>query len=148
MARNAQGTQVFVDALLLSEGGTPTFATQLLCPRSISDIQGGDRQEIEVTTLCDVAKQYELGIRDEGSVTMDIDWDITDPGQQIVQSAYEATGLANRISVRIVLPADGTDPAVNVDFEALVKKFSKSASVDDVWKAQIEFRLVTPVAYS
>ena len=148
MARNAQGTTVFVDVLTASTGGAPTYATQLICPTNISDIQSGDRAEIDTTTLCDVAKQYELGLVDEGSITMDINWDPTDAGQILVQNAYDATGPANRISLRIAVPVNGTDPAFNIDAEVLVKKFTKSAAVDDVWKGSLEFRVVGAVSYS
>lgn len=147
-ARTAQGTTLWVDTLLASTGATPTFPTQVICPTSIGDIGGGDRTEIDVSTLCSMSKEFLLGLRDEGELTIELPWCATDAGQSIVQTAYDDNGAGNRLSFQIRVPADGTDPAVNFTFEALVKQFSKSMAVDEYIKGSMSLRIVTPIAQS
>ena len=145
MARKAQGTTVDVDVLLPSKSETPTYSDQLSCPMTISGIGGGDRAEIDTTTLCSTAKEFMLGLKDEGTIQMEMPWDPVDAGQAIVQTAADATGDANRLAWQITFPADGGDPAVVATFEGLVKKFEKSAGVDDILKANLEVRVVTAI---
>ena len=120
MARPAQGTTVFVDTLLQSQGATPTFTTQVKCPMNIGGIGSGDRTEIEVSTLCSQVKEYILGLKDEGEISMEMPYDPLDPGQALIQTARDATGIANRLSFQINIPADGADAAITFTFEALV----------------------------
>lgn len=63
----------------------------------------GSKDEIEVTTLVDTAKRYIGGLRDDGTVDCEGNFqDTEDAGLTIVRSNYEGTANAN-INFRITI---------------------------------------------
>lgn len=96
---------------------------------------GGQANEIDVTDLSSTAKEFRMGLQDEGSITLDINY--------IPQNAVHAalrTDRANQTlsSYRITF----TDsPMTTWTFTAYVLGFEVSNGVDDVTKASITLRV-------
>lgn len=70
---------------------------------SFSDLDGGDSAEIDVTHLQSVAKEYLLGLPDNGTFSMELNFIAGDAGQTAFRAARVARGLRN---FRVVLPDD------------------------------------------
>ena len=123
--------------LTYTSGGTATPATYTAIAnvRSFSDFESGSAAEIEVTHLASTAKEFRLGLVDNGSFTMTIDHSNADGGQAALQ-ARRLDGVAT--NMKVTLPS-GTTPVAS--FSGLVKKFTKSAAVDGVITASVDVRV-------
>ena len=56
-----------------------------ICGSSISGLGSGTAAEIDTTTLCSTAKEYVMGLKDEGSMTLSVPYDPADVGQKRLQ---------------------------------------------------------------
>ena len=121
----------------LTATGTGTGATYTAIGnvRSFSDFESGSAAEIDVTNLASTAKEFRLGLVDNGSFTMTIDHSNADGGQAALQ-ARRIDGVA--VNMKVILPT-GTTPTAS--FSGLVKKFTKSAAVDGVVTASVDVRV-------
>jgi hypothetical protein len=123
--------------LTYTSGGTATAATftAIANVKSISDLESGSASEIDVTNLASTAKEFRLGLADNGSFSLTIDHSNADAGQALLQ-AKRISGAA--VNMKVILPS-GTTPTAS--FSALVKKFSKTAAVDGVVGATCDVRV-------
>lgn len=131
---NAQGTVFKIGA-----AATPTVADATVCIISFSGFDG-EANEIDVTTLCSTAKEYRLGLRDQGNFSIEINFDPADSGQIAIETA-QATGAVRACELVLSNNAKAT-------FNALVKSFSKTGGVDDVLKASVNMRITGDVAWA
>lgn len=100
----------------------------------------GEADEIDTTNLASAAKEYLLGITDEGKVTLGLDQKNADTGQAAMRAARAASSLQN---FRMQFP-DGT----TATFSAFVKKFSTTLGVNQAVKADVDLRISGPVTWS
>jgi len=114
---------------------TPQTYTTINNVRSGTDLESGSSPEIDVTDLTSTAKEYRLGLVDNGSFSMSVFHANSDGGQAALQ-ARRIDGAA--VNMKITLPS-GTTPVAS--FSALVKKFSKSVAVDGVVEASVDIRV-------
>ena len=114
---------------------TPATYTAIANIRSFSDFESGSAAEIDVTNMASTAKEYRLGLVDNGSFSMTIDHSNADTGQAALQ-ARRLDGVST--NMKVILPT-GTTPTAS--FAGLVKKFTKSASVDGVVTASVDVRV-------
>jgi len=122
---------------------TPVTYTTLGNVRSITDLESGSASEIDVTHLQSTAKEWRLGLVDNGSVSLDLDRVNSDAGQAAAQ-ARRIDGVATNF--KIVLPS-GTTPTAS--FSGLVRKFSvASIAVDGVVKGAVEIRVNGAITWS
>ena len=123
--------------LTYTSGGTATPATYTAIAnvKTVSDVQSGSASEIDVTNLASTAKEYRLGLVDNGSISMGIHLSFADAGQAALQARL-LDGVA--VNMKVILPS-GTTPTAS--FSALVKKFSKSAAVDGVVEGTADIRI-------
>jgi Lambda phage tail tube protein, TTP len=130
--------------LTYTSGGTATPATYTAIAnvRSFSDFESGSAAEIDVTNFASTAKEYRLGLVDNGSFTMTIDHSNADSGQAALQ-ARRLDGVA--ANMKVILPS-GTTPTAS--FSGLVKKFTKSAAVDGVVTASVDVRVNGAITWS
>jgi predicted secreted protein len=97
----------------------------------------GEANEIEVTSSLSLAKEFLVGLPDEGNISLDMILVPADAGQVALRAAKNNQGLRN---FQITLP-DGTV----LDLKARVKSFTMSGGTDDKWTASTALRISGPV---
>jgi hypothetical protein len=103
----------------------------------VSNIQGpgGQANEIDVTDLDSTAKEFRMGLQDEGSITLDI---MYIPGN----AAHAALRAARAAQALTGFQIAFTDSPVTLwQFNGFVLGFEISNSVDDVTKASVTIRV-------
>ncbi len=114
-------------------GGTEIFTTV----GEVFDIQGpdGEASEIDVTDFASTAREFKMGLKDEGRVTVQLYRVASDAEQNGLLSDRSAKTLRN---FEIVLTDAGT---LTLSFAAYVLGFSYSMSPDDSIKASVTLRI-------
>lgn len=136
-AISAQGSKVFVDTG--TDANTPTW-TQIKGVKTYSGFDG-TATVIDTTDLDSTAKEKRPGLMDNGQFSMDVNRNITDPGQ--------AALLANQAN-QVVIGFKLQYPDGSADqFEAFVSSFPIAGGVDAVITSTVTLEVsgpVTPVA--
>ena len=107
----------------------------------VSGVDGFDGQanEIDVTHLSSIGKEYLLGLQDFGTVSFDVFLKNSDTGQAALRTAKES-GAAKVFTI--------TDSAGQVmSFVAYVKSFTVSMSADDSVKGKVSLRITGAPAW-
>jgi len=133
-AISAQGTVISIES-----ADSPGTFVPIGNVKSFSDLEGGSAGEIDVTDMTSTAKEFLIGLRDNGSVTLSVLHKRGDPGQDIVDDR-RADGAAANFKVELPDSSEAT-------FTALVKKFSKSGGVDAAVTGSIELRVTGDVEW-
>jgi hypothetical protein len=130
--------------LTYTSGGTATPATYTAIANIVnfSEFESGSAAEKEVTNLSSTAKEFRLGLVDNGSFSMQVHHSNADAGQAAAQ-ARRIDGAA--VNMKVILPS-GTTPTAS--FSGLIKKFSKSGAVDDVVNGAIDVRVNGAITWS
>ncbi|AQW28809.1 phage tail tube protein [Ralstonia syzygii subsp. celebesensis] len=104
---------------------TPTAWTEI---KNLLSFKGFDGQasEIDKTNLSSTAKEFMLGLQDNGHFTVDLDRDFADPGQGAMFAAKEASALK---PFKLVLPNGKT-----ATFNGYVKNAPLDGGVDQILK--------------
>jgi hypothetical protein len=118
-----------------TSGGT--FAPQIytaFCELTGLDQQDGTSDEIDVTTICSTAKEFEVGLSDSGTVTLNYNF----APKTAVQAAFAAAKKAGtQVAVRLGFPnAGGT-----IVMLGSVQQSSFSGSVGGVWTGSTSLKL-------
>ena len=96
---------------------------------------GGQANEIDVTDLSSTAKEFRMGLQDEGSITLDINYI---PANTVHAGLRSDRANQTLRSFRITF----TDsPVTTWTFSAYVLGFEVSNAVDDVTKASVTLRV-------
>jgi len=108
------------------DGATPTEAFAAVPKlRSLSG-PDGSATEIDITTLDSTAREYALGLKDSGTITIEGNYVPTDTQQAGLRADWGARTLRN-------FELHFTDsPATVWAFSAFVTSFSTDAAVDEV----------------
>jgi len=88
-----------------TSGGTfaPVVFTPFCELKNVSQ-QDGAAEEIDVTTICSMAKEYEVGLTDSGQLQLDYNY----AGAEVVQAALRAAKAAGTIiAFKLTLPNAG-----------------------------------------
>lgn len=135
-ALHSQGIQ-----LKHGDGTTPTEAFTLVGNITKFQGPGGKATIIDATTLDSVAKEKIPGLRDEGTVTFDINYDPAN----VVHKAL----IADRASQRLVnWKMTLSDPAASViAFSAYIIGFSIDGAVDAKLTASVELEVTGAVTW-
>ena len=141
---NTFAVNVDTTGLAYTSGGTftPQTYTAVANVKSVSEIESGSASEIDVTNLASTAKEFRLGLVDNGTFSLAIHHSNADAGQAALQ-ARRLDGVA--VAMKIILPS-GTTPTAS--FSALIKKFSKNANVDGVVEAAVDIRINGAITWS
>lgn len=112
---------------------------------TIGDVQtisgpGGDATEIDVTHLQSTAKEYLVGLKDEGEVTIAGSFVETNTGQRELRTARDAQ---EKRDFRITLSDN-----VKLDFQAFVRSFTLDIQPDDKVSFSATLRLSGAVTYT
>jgi Ubiquitin-activating enzyme E1 FCCH domain len=91
--------------------------------------QGGTSPELDATTLCSIAKEYELGLPDFGTTALSFNFAPT----TTVQGALHDFFLSgDKLAIRVTLPKNGGE-LVQLGF---VQQESETVGVGGLWTAQ------------
>ncbi|WP_321902088.1 phage tail tube protein [Paraburkholderia tropica] len=120
-AISAQGSEFFIDTAA-SGAAEPTW-TKVKNVKSYSGFDGS-ATEIDVTDLDSEAKEKRLGLMDNGSFSIDVNVNMSDPGQAAMKTAQKASSLE---SFKLQYPDGSYDT-----FDASVKSFPISGATDAV----------------
>lgn len=122
----------------VAESPTVAFAEKAtmsaFCELTGVNQQGGAAAQIDVTTICSTAKEFELGLSDSGTLALDFNW----AGNQAVQAALRAANVAKTLTAfRIDFPNSGG----SVIMFGFVLSTSFQGAVDGTWKASASVKL-------
>ena len=133
MAITAQGTEIEIS----SDG---VAFTSLGCIKSFS-VDGNARAEIDITCLTSTSKEYIFGLRDEGTMSLEITYDPSDAGWNLAQASY-ASDTAYKFKVTFndqITPVTGSGTIQ--DFDGFVMNLSYNGAVDDALSGSIEVKI-------
>lgn len=106
------------------------------------DGPGGQASEIDVTSLDSTAKEFLLGLRDEGDFSFTCNLVPGDTGQAGLRSDRDYATLQD---FQITLT---NTPATTLTFQAYVKEFRIKGGLDDKISASVTLRISGPVAWA
>ena len=139
MSQKITSQQSFIEVADLQ---TPTEWVRVGGVRGISDLRSGSAAEIDVSDLSSTAKEFVLGLADNGSMSLDVLYDPQDPGQIVLETLRE-NGAINgfRVGVRNPLQAGSPTGVTLFSFSGFVVTFPFSASVDAALTGTVSIRL-------
>lgn len=116
-----------------------TFQVEVAAtPTTIKNVQSysqspGESNEIDVTDFNSTAKEFLLGLREEGEFSFEMLADYADAAQNEIRSLYASGALG----VFLITFANGW----NLGFSARVKSYGESAGVDDALRATASIKV-------
>lgn len=119
--------------------GSPYDYAQRVTFSNFCELTGVNQQDagadtIEVSTICSDAKEFEQGLSDSGTLTLDFNW----AGNETVQAALSAAKLSgDQTAFKIVFPGTGG----TVVMIGTVQSMSIQGSVNGVWTASAQIKL-------
>jgi predicted secreted protein len=138
MASNALQTQGVV--LQRGNGATPEIFSAIAEIMTF-DGPGGSAAEIDVTSLSSSAKEFLLGLKDEGEFDFTANLIPSDTGQVGLRTDRDNR---TRRNFRLLLTDAGP---TTLSFTAIVKEFSIKGKVDDAIRLSIKLRVTGPVTW-
>lgn len=138
---NTFAVQVNSTGLAYTSGGTATPQTYTKVG-NLKDFSGfdGKATEIDATHLESTAKEFRMGLVDNGQIQFNVDADQNDAGQIAMQAARVAVA---KKTFKLTLPN-----AKVATFDAYVTSFSLSGSVDALLKTPVTLRITGDVTWS
>ena len=118
-----------------TSGGTFTPLTYSdFCELTGADQQDGTADEIDVTTVCSTAKEFEVGLSDSGTLTLNYNY----APNSTIQDAFRAAKKAGtEVAVRITFPnAGGTIVMIGS-----IQQSSFTGAVGQVWTGSTQIKL-------
>jgi Lambda phage tail tube protein, TTP len=134
MAVGTQGTQIELTPKPGGVPGTPVMIAQATGwngPRFT-------RNEIDTTSLISTAKEYILGLKDPGEYSIDVNYDLSDPGQAF---AWDQLNENEPFGVEVTFPDGGG----GYTFDALVMNFENTGRADDKVSGTLTLRITGDV---
>lgn len=119
--------------------GTPVTVGGIV---SLTGIGSGSATEIDVTTLASTAKEFRQGLRDFGSISIELIRDQDDVGQA---EMFDAMGLQDVRTCIVTLP---TSTANVGTFEGFVQSLSTDINADGVATGTATIRITGAVVWS
>lgn len=120
----------------IGDGATPTEVFNAIGQVvSVSGIGSGSASEIDVTHLSSTAKEFLLGLKDEGEISVTLNLDTADTYQTQLRTARDNNTLTN-------FEFDLTeDTPTTISFAAYVKTFGIGVAVDDKITLEVSLRV-------
>ncbi|MBS0342006.1 MAG: phage tail protein, partial [Proteobacteria bacterium] len=118
-----------------TSGGTFTPLTYSdFCELTGADQQDGTADEIDVTTVCSTAKEFEVGLSDSGTLTLNYNYA---PNSTIQDAFRTAKKAGTEVAVRITFPnAGGTIVMIGS-----IQQSSFTGAVGQVWTGSTQIKL-------
>jgi hypothetical protein len=128
MSQKIQSQFGFVEVVAT---GSPGDFTRVGGVSGIRDIRSGTAAEIDVSDLQSTAKEFVLGLADNGSMSFDLFYDQADPGQITLEQLRESSASASfRVGVRNPLQAGSPTGFTLLSFTGFVATFPITLGVD------------------
>ncbi|KMJ44138.1 phage tail protein [Xenorhabdus khoisanae] len=90
----AQGTKVSISANAAKEANPQNAVWQHIdCTTKEISYTGGQKSDIEVTTLCSTEQEMTNGLAAPGEITLSGNWSADEPGQDTLRTAYDTDEL-------------------------------------------------------
>ena len=134
-ALTSQGMTIGLDA----DGSSPFTYVTIAEVKSI-DGPGGQTAEIDVTDLSSTAKEFVLGLQDEGDITLDMNY-IPSNAQHVQLRTLRGSGDSGNFQIAFT-----DSPVTTWTFLAKVKSFSISNAVDNVTGLSVTLRVTGSIA--
>jgi len=131
----AERVKVQTTKFQVSDGSDPETFNDVPQIKSISGLGSGQSQEIDVTDFDSTGKEFVQGLKDEGSVSIDMVYDPNDTQQtrlETIRSNQETTNF------KIVLSDTNN---TNFEFAGFITSFEKTLEEDDVMRASVSIRI-------
>lgn len=129
-ALESQGT-----TLAIGDGGGPETFNNITRVVSVSGLGNGSSTEIDITDLSSSGKEFLLGLKDEGEITLTLNLDTSDTYQTQLRTARD-----NRTLTNFQLTLTDSGPTV-ISFAAYVKTFGIDVGVDDKVPLNVALRI-------
>lgn len=130
-------------AAILCQQTTMTFNSVAVGGiKSITGIGSGSASEIDKTTLASTAKEFEQGLRDFGSIEVDLVRDQDDLGQL---EMYNSMATQSTETVVITLPSSTSNVAT---FSGFVQSLSSDIAADNIVMGKAKIRITGVVSWS
>lgn len=128
---------------ILCQGTTMTFDGDAVGGlMAISGIGSGSASEIDITCFGSTAKEFKQGLRDFGSITVDLRRNQDDAGQV---SMFDAMSTQTTAEVVIALPASTLNTAT---FQGFVQSLSTDLKADGAVEGKAVIRITGAVVWS
>lgn len=98
--------------------------------------QGGTSPEIDATTICSTASEFEVGLPDFGTTQLDFNFAPQTAIQLAIATFYSGADAGDTVAVKVTLPNSG---GVMVQL-GTIQQTSESASVSGLWKGALTLR--------
>lgn len=109
---------------------------------SITGLGSGTNTEIDTTTLASTAKEFRIGLTDNGTASMEINFDPDNAGQDeliVIRDAQTSREF------KLTFP-EGTDKVGT--FSAYVTSFSVDVNTDDIVRGTVTLRLTGSLVFT
>ena len=118
-----------------TSGGTFTPLTySQFCELTGVDQQDGTADEIDVTTVCSTAKEFEVGLSDSGTLTLNYNYA---PNSDVQEAFRAAKKAGTEVAVRIGFPNGGG----TIVMIGQVQQSSFTGAVGAVWTGNTQLKL-------
>lgn len=129
---DATGYDAFVADSPSLAAAAPVIFSQF-CELTGLQKQGAAANQVEVSTICSVVKEFVQGLADTGTAQLDYHWALSSAVQQAI-SAAERSG--NVTAIRLTDPSGGVFICMGT-----VQQTSFTGTVDGVWTGTATFKL-------
>lgn len=104
------------------------------CELTGANQQDGGADQNDVTTICSTAKEFEQGLSDSGTLSLDFNW----AGNQTVQAALRAAKISgDQLAFKIIFPNSGG----TIIMIGTVQSTSFQGAVNGIWTASAQIKL-------
>lgn len=121
----------YVSGGTISEGEFSNF-----CELTGYNRQGGSSPEIDSTSLCSDAAEFEIGLPDFGTTQLDFKFAPQTAIQLAIATFYTGSSAGNKMAVRVDLPNSG-GRMVQLGF---IQQTTESANVNGIWTGSLTIR--------
>lgn len=140
-----QGTELFV----LDDTDTGNEVRKIGQITGFSGVGSGATSEIETTNMDSLAKEFVVGLKDNGTISFNLDWDPQDEShttlntlvgganKRFIIGGSESAADPSFAASTFTIPTDRT----TLDFQAGVTQFQLDAGTDDVWRGSASLRV-------
>lgn len=126
-------------------GGTAAPYTMVsMCEVTSFSGFDGEASELDATTLCSEEKEKRIGLRDNGSFSIDYNFVASDPAQKVLREAASTSAQKQFV---VLLPADLTGARDFIFFSGYVKSATLSGGVDAILTASSSITITGKVEY-
>jgi hypothetical protein len=129
---------MIAQGIILSISQDGTTYEPIGCIQSFS-LEQPERAEIDVTCLTSTSKEYKFGLRDSGTLSIDLQYEPQSAGQLLLESSYASDDSYSFKIEYTDAPAGGTP--TTKEFDGFVTSISESGATDDLVTESATIRL-------